>query len=95
MTISNLATLEMAEVFAAENRSNLAITVEVDSELQRVFIVFGDLTRVRVPFSFFTPSGDGTTPDFTQPFVADHGQTIGFGKYEAAVDAVLAAYPAE
>jgi hypothetical protein len=42
-----------------------------------------------VPLSIFTPSGDGTVPDFADFAPIDYGHAIRFGRYEAAADAIF------
>jgi DNA-binding Xre family transcriptional regulator len=41
------------------------------------------------PLTAFEKSGDGVRPDFARFAVADYGQTIRLGDYEAAADALL------
>ncbi len=50
----------------------------------------GDLRAFTVPLEVFTPSGDGTTPDFSDFSLTDYGQTIKFGPYEASAGFILA-----
>jgi hypothetical protein len=51
--------------------------------------VTGTLETVKVPLSFFAPSGDGTAPDFSKVRLDDYGHTVCFGDYEAATDAII------
>jgi len=52
----------------------------------------GNLHRVVVPLSFFTPSGDGTKPDFREFSIIDYGHGVKFGDYEASSKAILLAF---
>lgn len=80
---------ELAEVLEAEIRPDLFIGGTVDKATETITFWRGDLKPLTVPFSAFEKSGDGTEPDFDKFSVIDCGQTVRFGKYEAAVDAVL------
>jgi DNA-binding XRE family transcriptional regulator len=80
---------ELAEVLSAENRSDLFIGGTLDSENAVVTLWRGDLRSLAVPFHAFAPSGDGVRPDFKAFSVADYGQTVRLGEYEAATDAIL------
>ena len=44
---------------------------------------------VIAPFGIFTPSGDGTAPDFRRLRMKDYGRTVALGDYEASADAIL------
>ncbi len=55
----------------------------------------GNLERLVVPFSWFKTVPKGPRPDFSRSCVADFGQTIALGEYEAAVDAVLFEFDAD
>jgi DNA-binding Xre family transcriptional regulator len=61
----------------------------VDQVSRTITLWRGNLTALTVPFSAFEKSGDGTEPDFDQFSVADCGQTVRLGEYEAAADAIL------
>ena len=65
---------------------DLFVAGRIDLEQQRVDLFCLDGVLIKVPFSFFEPSGDGTTPNFGDPGICDHGQTVRFGGYEAAND---------
>jgi len=51
--------------------------------------VTGNFEVFKVPASFFTPSGDGTGPDFGRVRLDDYGHTVCLGDYEAATDAII------
>jgi hypothetical protein len=42
-----------------------------------------------VPLSIFTPSGDGTAPDFADFAPIDYGHAVRFDPYQAAADAIF------
>jgi DNA-binding Xre family transcriptional regulator len=80
---------ELAEVLDSENRANLFIGGFVNEATDTITFWRGTLQPLTVPFSAFGKSGDGTAPDFDSFSVIDCGQTVKFGDYEAAVDAIL------
>jgi hypothetical protein len=80
---------ELGEVLADDQRADLVIGGIVDHELKTITLWRGSLEPLSVPFSAFTPSGNGVTPDFYQFRVTDYGQTIQLGPYEAATEALL------
>ncbi len=82
-------TEELAEVLGAAHRANLLIGGFVNEATQTITLWRGNLESLTVPFSVFEKSGDGTVPDFTAFSVADCGQTVRLGNYEAAVEAIL------
>jgi hypothetical protein len=80
---------ELAEVLLSENRGDLFIGGFVDTTTKTITLWRGNLESLTVPFSAFPKPGDGTKPDFSKFAVIDYGQTIQFGPYEAAADAIL------
>ena len=86
---------ELAEALSAGNRHELFIGGTVDKDSETVTLWRGNLDPLVVPLSAFTPSGKGATPDFDDFAVTDYGQTIRFGDYEAAADAILYQYDAD
>jgi len=82
---------ELAEVLfdPATDRSQHIIASASDPATRTVSLVRGDFRPLVLPFSFFAPSGDGTTPDFARVRVTDFGRTVAFGRYEASADAIL------
>ncbi len=83
---------ELADVLAAENRSDLFIGGSVNHATETITFWRGNLKPLTVAFSAFEKSGDGTEPDFHKFSVIDCGQTVRLGDYEAAVDAILYEY---
>ena len=90
-----IPTDELVEVLEAHKRPDLFIGGSVDQGTETVTFWRGDLKPLTVPFSAFEKSGDGTRPDFSRFTVIDSGQTVRFGDYEAAVDALLYEYDPE
>ena len=86
---------ELAEVLVAENKRYLFIGGTVDSENGMITFWRGDLTSLAVPFSAFPPSDDGIEANFNAFSVADYGQTVRLGEYEAAADALFYEYDSE
>lgn len=86
---TSLRSDELVEALAADNRKDLFIGGSVDPSSQTVTLWRGSLVPLTVPFRAFEPSGDGTTPDFSRFAIADCGQTVQLGDYEAATDALL------
>jgi DNA-binding XRE family transcriptional regulator len=83
---------ELAEALAAENRKDLFIGGTIDQASETLTLWRGNLDSLVVPFSAFSVSGDGVTPNFEQFSVRDYGHTVRLGEYEAATDAVLYEY---
>ena len=86
---------ELAEALSADNRHELFIGGTVDKESETVTLWRGNLEALVVPFSACPASGAGVAPDFDDFAVTDYGQTVRFGKYEAAADAILYEYDAD
>jgi hypothetical protein len=84
-----LPTAELAEVLASAERADLCVGGIVDPASGAVVLYRGDLSSLTVPLATFRPSGDGLEPDPGRFAVTDHGQTVAFGDYEAAFDALL------
>lgn len=80
---------EANAVLTAEHPEDYALGVCVFEKDRSLLLTRGDLSRLAVPFDWFEPSGDKTSPDFRDVEVIDWGQTLRLGKYEAAVDAIL------
>lgn len=80
---------ELSEVLASSNRDNLLIGGTVDESSKTVILWRGNLEAIAVPFSMFPPSGDGLSADFSKFKIADCGQTIQLGDYEASTDSIL------
>ena len=86
---------QLAEVMAARHRSDLLIGGTIDQAGGWALFYRGDFSVVVVPLSAFPKSGDGNRPDFSRFAIEDHGQTVRFGEYEAAAEAILYEFDAE
>lgn len=80
---------ELLEVVAAPNRDELLIGGGVDEEDGVVVLRRGNLLPVIVPLAWFTSSRAGPKPDPSRLSIADFGQTVRLGEYEAATHAIL------
>jgi len=74
---------------------DLFIAGLVDATTKTVLLVRGDLTEIVVPLSAFAAPPTGAGPDFSRLAIGDYGQTIQFGEYEAAADAILYEFDAD
>jgi DNA-binding Xre family transcriptional regulator len=54
-----------------------------------LYLLRGDLSGLLIPLADFSPGPGSPKPNFKRFSVTDHGQTLVFGKFEAAFDAVL------
>lgn len=79
---------ELAEALTAANRGDLFVAGVVNATARAVVLFRGTLEPVVVPFDWFTRAS-ADAPDFAAFALADHGQTVCFGEYEASADAVL------
>jgi DNA-binding XRE family transcriptional regulator len=78
----------------AEDAEDLFIGGVVDTDDKALVLYRGNLDRLVVPLDWFK-ARSGARPDFAAFAVTDYGQTIQFGKYEAAADAVLYEFDAK
>lgn len=79
---------ELVEIFATENPEDLFIGGVVDSEDDVLVLFRGNLERMLVPLEWFRRDRH-PKPNFDDFEVIDTGQTLRFGEYEAAADALL------
>lgn len=80
---------ELEAVLKSPYRRDRFIGGMVDRDAQIVTLWRGDLTPCVVPFSTFAPSASGVKADWDRLKVTDYGNTVRFGSYESAADAVL------
>jgi hypothetical protein len=80
---------ELIAVLKSPYRRDRFLGGMVDRDAQIVTLWRGDLTSCVVPFSMFKPAASGTRPDWSRFKVMDYGNTLQFGQYESAADAVL------
>ena len=86
---------ELVEVFASPRRDELFVGGVVNVQDEVVVLYRGSMEPLLVPTSWFAPAGDGTAPDFADFSIDDFGQTVRFGPYEAAADAILYEHDAD
>jgi hypothetical protein len=89
---ATLPIAELAEVMSAENKRNLFVSGIISKKNGTLTLRRGDLTPLVVPLSAFRPTENDVHPDFDRFEIADYGQTLRFGPYEASADAVLYEY---
>ncbi len=80
---------EFVEALLSEKRADLILGGNLDRETKTITLWRGNMESITVPFSAFSISGNGIKPNWDKFQVTDFGQTIQFGEYEAATDAVL------
>lgn len=82
---------ELVEIFALsdEEAGKLLIGGIVITEKDIILLIKGDMSILKIPLSFFSPTGEGLKPDFNKFRVIDFGHAVSFGEYEAATDAIL------
>jgi len=79
---------ELAEVFATDHPDDYFIGGVVNRDDDVLVLFRGNLERLLVPLAWFR-NASRPVPDFDDFEVTDAGQTVRFGDYEAAADAVL------
>lgn len=82
----------LREVLAAPHRADLFVGGLVSGCDEMVVLYRGTLEPLVVPFAFFRRREAAPPPDFGAFAVADYGQTVRFGDYEASADVVLYAH---
>jgi hypothetical protein len=80
---------EIKEVLTADHPEDYFIGGVVDEEDRAVVLYRGNLERLVVPLAWFRQGRPSPKPDFEDFEVIDTGQTVRFGEYEAATDAIL------
>lgn len=86
---------ELTEVLNSEDREYLFIGGSVDDIDRVVVLIRGDLDRLIIPFAWFSSRESTAEPDFADFEVTDYGQTLRFGSFEVATDAILYEFDAE
>ena len=80
---------ELADVLGAANREDLFVGVAVAPADAAVVLYRGNLEPLIVPLGWFRTRPGGPKPETADLAIADSGQTVGLGEYEAAADAIL------
>lgn len=88
LKVVSLPSDQRAEAVVSPNARDLVVEGWVDPGTGILTLVFGNSSRMSLPLSVFERTAVGVTPDFEEFEIADHGQTLRFGKYEAAVDTI-------
>jgi hypothetical protein len=83
---------DLLEILACDDPGVHVLSATVDRELGIVQLVRGDCSTLVVPLHVFQATAAGVVPDFSRGAVEDCGQTLRFGRYEAAVDRLLYEY---
>jgi DNA-binding Xre family transcriptional regulator len=86
---------EMREVLASSHRADLFVAGTIDPAAEVVLLYRGNLSPVVVPFAWFLRRDPSPKPNFREFRLADYGQSVRFGKYEASADAILYAHDAD
>lgn len=87
--LSLLGTDDLIEVLASSRRGDLFIGGMAVPAAKTVLLLRGNLEPLRVPYAMFKVRPGGPHPDFGDLEIIDGGQTVRFGRYEAAGDAIL------
>jgi hypothetical protein len=82
-----LAIDELADVLGAANREDLFVGIAPADGA--IVLYRGSLEPIVVPLSWFRTRPDGPKPETRDLAIADSGQTVRLGEYEAAADAIL------
>lgn len=85
----SLSAEELAEVLQAPNAEDLFIGGRVDEQAGVLLLFRGNLEPLVVPLEIFRSTPEGPQPDPKSFAIADYGQTIKLGEFEAAADAIL------
>lgn len=87
---AQLPKAEVKDIFKLppKERSKYIVSARVDIKENLLLFIRGNGAGAYVDLSFFTPTPK-ETPDFDHIEIIDHGQTVKFGNYEAATDAIL------
>jgi hypothetical protein len=84
-----LAVDDLVEVLSAPNAADLFIGGRVDAETGALLLYRGNLESIVVPLASFVPTPGGPPPDPSRFSIADYGQTVKLGDYEASAEAIL------
>ncbi len=80
---------ELREVVASKDARDLFVAAQALPDDDMLVLVRGDLGSLVVPLSTFRQAKGGPKPDAARVSVTDYGQTVCFGEYEVAADALL------
>ena len=80
---------QLVAVLLSDKKKDLFISGVIDEASETLTLWRGDMTFLVVPLSAFRPTCLGVYPDWNRFEITDFGQTLKFGEYQAASDAVL------
>jgi hypothetical protein len=80
---------ELAVVLGSDKRADLFIAGEVIPARSEILLYRGNLEPITVPLEWFVLRPGSPDPDAARFAVADYGQTVRLGDYEASTDAIL------
>lgn len=80
---------EISAVLGSANRADLFVGAAVAPDDAAVILYRGNLEPLVVALAWFRAPHGGPTPDPSRLAIADFGQTVRLGDYEAAADAIL------
>jgi hypothetical protein len=80
---------ELADVLGSPHRADLFVGGAGAPNDAAAILYRGNLEPLIVPLAWFKARPDGPKPDLDRLAVADFGQTVCLGEYEAATDAIL------
>lgn len=81
---------ELVEVLGSERRTDLIIGVEAILDRSEIVLYRGNFESITLPLEWFAQRFDiSPQPDPNRCSVADFGQTVCLGEYEASTDAIL------
>ncbi len=80
---------ELADVLGSPNREDLFVGGAVAPDDVAVILYRGNIEPLVVPLGWFRARPGGPKPDPSRLAIADSGQTVRLGDYEAAADAIL------
>lgn len=86
---------ELQEVWSLPDRKDRFIGGLVDPGSETVTLWRGNFDSIVVPFDAFPATGNGIRPDFKKFSVIEYGQTVKFGEYESASEAILFEFAAD
>jgi hypothetical protein len=88
-TMSMLPLDQLPEVLIAPNSQDLFIAVTADPDKKAVLLYRGNMEPLVIPLDWFVNGTKSPTANQRKFALDDYGQTVRFGEFEAAADAIL------
>lgn len=82
-------------ILSVPNRDDLIVGAAYDHGARTVIVYRGNLEPILIPIDWFELTPRGPVPDPGDLAIADYGQTLRLGNYEAATSAILYEFDAE